>query len=65
MEALSVAIAIIFEDTHEDAITRLPGDVDEADRTIARLRRAGMDAAVLADAMAVLMRRARERLLIC
>ena len=61
LEALSVTIAIIFEDTHEDAITRLPGDADEADRTIARLRQAGADAAVLADAMAILLRRAREK----
>jgi hypothetical protein len=60
IEALSVAIAIIFEDTHNDAIMRLPTDAHEADRTIARLRQAGMDAVVLANAMAVLIRRDRD-----
>jgi hypothetical protein len=61
IEALSVAIAIIFEDVHGDAITRLPSNAKAADRTIARLRQAGLDAAVLADAMAVLIRRDRGK----
>jgi hypothetical protein len=59
--ALSVAIAMLVEDAHEDGVRRLPSRATALSRKIAKFGDVGKDVSALAAAMEVLQRRRPTR----
>jgi hypothetical protein len=59
VEALEAALIVIVEDAHELAVARAPEAAEPHRERIAVLRQIGTDIALLAEARAVLLRRAR------
>jgi hypothetical protein len=61
LQTLSVAIAMLVEEAHEDGVRRLPSRTTARSRKIAKFGDVGKDVAALAAAMEVLQRRRLAR----
>ena len=58
LEALESVLIVIIEEAHEIAVASAPGAIEAHRDRIAALRQVGTDLVILADACAVLLRRA-------